>query len=349
LAYIFHKSKLFKNTLHLFGKFNILKLEYGIVLFMKAMCFDGKNMNYDENFPDPKLDEVLVRVNLAGICGTDLEILDGYMAYNGILGHEFVGIVEKSENPKLVGKRVVGEINAGCGKCNYCEKGLDRHCPNRTVLGILKRDGAFAEFLSLPEKNLHLIPDSITDEQAVFVEPLAAAFEIKEQVMLQSQWSVAVVGDGRLAQLIIQVLKLTCPNITCFGRHKSKLESLINTGVKIKIGIESSDEQSFDLVVEATGSNSGFADTMKLIKPRGTVILKSTIASRENLDLTPAVVNEITLVGSRCGLFKPAIDALSTGIVSVDSMVDSTFPLEKFSEAIKHAKKPDTLKVFLKP
>ena len=316
---------------------------------MKAMRFDGKNMKFDENFPNPKPGETLVRVNLAGICGTDLEILDGYMAYDGILGHEFVGTVEKSENLELIGKRVVGEINVGCGKCNFCEKGLDRHCPNRTVLGILKRDGAFAEFLSLPEKNLHVIPDSITDEQAVFIEPLAAAFEIKEQVSLQPQWSVAVVGDGRLAQLIIQVLKLTCPNITCFGLHKSKLESLINTGVKIKIGIEPYDKQSFDLVVEATGSNSGFADTMKLIKPRGTVVLKSTIASRENLDLTPTVVNEITLVGSRCGLFKPAIDALATGIISVNSMIDSIFPLEKFSEAIEYAKEPDTLKVFLKP
>jgi threonine dehydrogenase-like Zn-dependent dehydrogenase len=260
-----------------------------------------------------------------------------------------VGTVEKSENSNLIGKRVVGEINAGCGECESCKKGMARHCPTRTVLGILKRDGAFAEYLSLPEKNLHVIPDSITDEQAVFVEPLAAAFEIKEQVKLQPEWSVAVVGDGRLAQLITQVLKLTCPNLTCFGKHKNKLASLINIGVKIKIGIEESDEQSFDLVVEATGSNSGFADTMKLIKPRGTVILKSTIASRENLDLTPTVVNEITLVGSRCGLFKPAIDALATGIVSVDSMIDSTFPLEEFSDAIEHAKKPDTLKVFLKP
>ena len=316
---------------------------------MKATCFDGKNMKYDENYPDPKPGEVLVRVSLAGICGTDLEILDGYMAYDGILGHEFVGTVEKSDNPGLVGKRVVGEINAGCGACESCERGMDRHCPNRTVLGILKRDGAFAEFLSLPEKNLHVIPDSITDEQAVFVEPLAAAFEIKEQVSLQPQWSVAVVGDGRLAQLIIQVLKLTCPNLTCFGRHPSKLVSLVNGGIKIKIGIEPSDEQSFDLAVEATGSNSGFGDAMKLIKPRGIVILKSTIASRENLDLTPAVVNEITLIGSRCGLFKPAIDALASGIVSVDSMIDSTFPLEQFSKAIEHAKKPDTLKVFLKP
>ena len=226
---------------------------------------------------------------------------------------------------------------------------MQRHCPNRTVLGILKRDGAFAQFLSLPEENLHVIPDSISDEQAVFVEPLAAAFEIKEQVSLQTSWKVAVVGDGRLAQMICQVLKLSCPDITCFGRHKSKLSHLERFEIPTKIGIDDSDLQVYDLVVEATGSNSGFADTMKLVKPRGTVVLKSTIASRENLDLTPTIINEVTLVGSRCGLFKPAIDALATGIVSVDSMVDSTFPLEKFSEAIQHAKKPDTLKVFLKP
>ncbi|KEQ56237.1 2-deoxy-scyllo-inosamine dehydrogenase protein [Marine Group I thaumarchaeote SCGC AAA799-E16] len=316
---------------------------------MKAMSFDGKQMKYDENYPDPKPGESLVRVSLAGICGTDLEILDGYMQYNGVLGHEFVGIVEKSQNPDLVGKRVVGEINVGCNKCDSCKKGMQRHCPNRTVLGILKRDGAFAEFLSLPEENLHVIPDSITDEQAVFVEPLAAAFEIKEQVSLNSDWKVAVVGDGRLAQMICQVLKLSCPDVACFGRHETKLAHLEKFEIKTRIGITPSDSQSYDLVVEATGSNSGFADTMKLVKPRGTVILKSTIASRENLDLTPTVVNEITLIGSRCGLFKPAIDALVTGIVSVDSMIDSTFPLEKFTDAINHAKKPDTLKVFLKP
>ena len=316
---------------------------------MKATFFNGKHMKYNENYPDPKPGESLVRVSLAGICGTDLEILDGYMAYNGVLGHEFVGVVEKSENSDLVGKRVVGEINAGCNKCDSCKKGMQRHCPNRTVLGILKRDGAFAQFLSLPEKNLHVIPDSITDEQAVFVEPLAAAFEIKEQALLNHDWKVAVVGDGRLAQMICQVLKLSCPDITCFGRHKTKLTHLEKFEIQTKIGIVSSDEQSFDFVVEATGNNSGFADTMKLVKPRGTVILKSTIASRENLDLTPTVVNEITLIGSRCGLFEPAIDALAMGIISVDSLIDSTFPLEKFSDAIEHAKKPDTLKVFLKP
>ena len=316
---------------------------------MKATFFDGKQMILDENYTNPEFNETLVRVSLAGICGTDLEILDGYMQYKGILGHEFVGVVEKSTNSDIIGKRVVGEINAGCGNCDSCIKGMERHCPSRTVLGILKRNGAFAEFLSLPEKNLHVIPDTISDEQAVFVEPLAAAFEINEQVSLKPEWNVAVVGDGRLAQLIIQVIKLTCSNITCFGKHEKKLEGLVQSGTKIKLGIESTDEQLFDLVIEATGSNSGFTDTMKLVKPRGTVVLKSTIASRENLDLTPTIINEITLIGSRCGLFKPAIDALETRKISVDSMIDSVFPLEKFEDAINHAKKPDTLKVFLKP
>ena len=317
--------------------------------FVKATIFDGKHITLDKNYPDPEFNETLVRVSLAGICGTDLEILDGYMQYNGILGHEFVGVVEKSNNSDLIGKRVVGEINAGCGKCDSCVNGMERHCPSRTVLGILKRNGAFAEFLSLPEKNLHIIPDSISDEQAVFVEPLAAAFEINEQVSLKPEWNIAVVGDGRLAQLIIQVIKLTCSNITCFGKHEKKLEGLVQSGIKIKVGIESTDEQLFDLVIEATGSNSGFSDTMKLVKPRGTVILKSTIASRENLDLTPTIINEITLIGSRCGLFKPAIEALASGKISVNSMIDSTFSLEKFEDAIVYAKKPDTLKVFLKP
>ncbi len=316
---------------------------------MKAVHFDGKKINFDEHYPDPSPGESLIRVNLAGICGTDLEIIDGYMDYDGILGHEFVGTVERSDDSSLVGKRVVGEINAGCCRCDYCGRGMDRHCPNRTVLGILKRNGAFAEFLSLPEKNLHVVPDSISDEQAVFVEPLAAAFEIEEQVSLQPQWRVAVVGDGRLAQLIIQVLKLKCSDITCFGRHKSKLQNLVQGGTKIKMGIESSDKQSFDLVVDATGSNSGFTDAMDLIKPRGTVVLKSTVASKENLNLAPAIINEITMVGSRCGLFKPAIDALATGTVSVDFMIDSIFQLSDFSDAMQHAKRPDTMKVFLKP
>ena len=316
---------------------------------MNATVFDGKKMTFLQDYPDPEQSEALVRINLAGICGTDLEILDGYMDYHGILGHEFVGTVIKSQNKDLVGKRVVGEINVGCGKCLSCKEGMERHCPNRTVLGILKRDGAFAEFLSLPEKNLHVIPDSITDEQAVFVEPLAAAFEIQEQIDLNRDWKIAVVGDGRLAFLIASVLKLYCSNITCFGRHHNKLDNLKKIGVTTKIGITPEDQHQFDLVVEATGNNSGFEDTMKLVRPRGTVILKSTVASKENLDLTPTVVNEITLVGSRCGTFRPAIEALASKKVSVDALIDTTFPLDKFQDAIEYAKEPNTLKVFLKP
>ncbi len=316
---------------------------------MKATFFDGKKIEYLEDYPDPNSDETVVKISLAGICGTDLEILDGYMDYQGVIGHEFVGVVVKSHNKDLIGKRVVGEINVGCGKCQSCMDGMERHCSNRTVLGILHRNGAFAEFLSLPEKNLHVITDDITDEQAVFVEPLAAAFEIIQQVDLKNDWRIGIVGDGRLAQLIVNVLRLYCTNIVCFGRHQSKLENLQKLGINTKIGIGCSDEHGFDLVVEATGNNSGFVDTMKLVKPRGIVILKSTIASRENLDLTTAVVNEITLIGSRCGTFRPAIEALSSKKILVDNLIDSTFPLEKFQEAIEHAKKPDTLKVFLKP
>jgi threonine dehydrogenase-like Zn-dependent dehydrogenase len=316
---------------------------------VKALRFDGKDLNYLEDYPKPHTDEALVRVKLAGICGTDLEILDGYMSYEGVLGHEFVGVVEESKNKELVGRRVVGEINVGCENCDSCKKGMQRHCPNRTVLGILKRDGAFAEYLSLPEKNLHVLPDSVTDEQAVFVEPIAAAFEIKEQITLKPDWKIAIVGDGRLSQLIVSVLMTSCSNITCFGRHENKIERLQKLGIKTKIGLESVDEYSFDLVVEATGSNSGFLDSMKLVKPKGTVILKSTIASKENLDLTPAVVNEITLVGSRCGPFRPAINALATDIISVDGLIDSKYPLEKFQEAINHAKESSTLKVVLRP
>lgn len=316
---------------------------------MKALRFDGKKLNYISDYPRPQSDEALVKVSLAGICGTDLEILQGYMSYEGVPGHEFVGVVEDAKNKDLIGKRVVGEINVGCQSCEECKKGNIRHCPNRTVLGILNRDGAFAQYLSLPEKNLHVIPDSISDRQAVFIEPLAAAFEIKEQIALNPEWKVAIVGDGRLSQLICSVLKTTCQDITCFGRHQNKLDRLEKLGIKPKIGINSDDEFTFDLVVEATGSNSGFLDSMKLVKPKGTVILKSTIASKENLDLTPAVVNEITLVGSRCGPFRPAINALASGIISVDDMIESEFPLEKFQEAFEDAKKSNMLKVVLKP
>lgn len=316
---------------------------------MKALVFDGKKLALDRDFNKPNKGESLVKVNLSGICGTDLEILRGYMSYLGIPGHEFVGIVVDSPNRDLIGKKVVGEINVGCQNCPSCKNGLERHCPNRTVLGILNRDGGFAEFLSLPEKNLHLVPDVISDEQAVFVEPLAAAFEILEQVKIDPDSKIATVGDGRLAQLIVRVLRLSSNDITCFGKHENKLKKLEKLGIKTRMGILQNDEHSFDIVVDATGRESGFFDAMKLIKPRGTVILKSTMSSQNNLDLSSTVVNEVTFIGSRCGPFRPAINALASGIIQVDDLIDSIFPLEEFESAFEQAAKSDSLKVMLKP
>jgi threonine dehydrogenase-like Zn-dependent dehydrogenase len=316
---------------------------------MKALYFDGTKIALRDDYPEPKSGEALVKVKLAGICGTDLEMIRGYMSYDGVLGHEFVGVVEKSDNPNLVGKRVVGEINAGCGKCNYCTTGLERHCPNRTVLGILKRDGAFAEYLVLPEKNLHVIPDSISDRQAVFVEPLAAAFEINEQLRIEPNQKIAIIGDGRLAQLIARVLRLNNSHITCFGRHQNKLQMLQKIGIDTKTQITSADERQFDIVVEATGRESGFSDTMRLVKPRGVIVLKSTMASKNKLDFAPAIINEITIVGSRCGPFRPAINALASGLVLVDDLISAVYPISDYQKAFEEAAKSENLKILLEP
>lgn len=316
---------------------------------MKALHLKGKTILLKNDDFQPKSGETLVRVSLAGICGTDIEMIRGYMDYTGVPGHEFVGIVEKSENSNLVGKRVVGEINAGCSKCSYCLTGLERHCPDRTVLGIYRRDGAFAQYLTLPEKNLHVIPDSISDEEAVFVEPLAAAFEIEEQIHIDKDDKIAIIGDGRLAQLIARVLKTKNQNITCFGRHQNKLQMLQKMQIATKASISKDDERAFDVVVEATGNESGFSDAIKLAKPRGTIVLKSTIASKEKMDFAPAIINEITLVGSRCGPFRPAIEALASGMIKVDDMVSAVYPLEEFEKAFEEAKKPENIKILLKP
>lgn len=350
---------------------------------MRAVYFDGTGARTRSDYPDPGAGrnaaaggESTVSVTLAGICGTDLEMLDGYMSYRGVPGHEFVGVVEESDarNATLVGRRVAGEINVGCGRCGRCQSGMERHCPARTVLGIQGRDGAFAERLSLPARNLHLVPDSVSDEQAVFIEPLAAAFEISEQVQAAAGGRAAVVGDGRLAQLVCQVLKMSHGDVTCFGRHAEKLRILEGFGISTRLGaagrgegaaakreecrgggqgsgdgIAEGDKQAFDMVVDASGSMSGFADAMALTKPRGTLVLKSTIASAGGADLTPAVVHEVTLVGSRCGVFGPAIEALAARTVRVDHMVDSTFPLDGFEAAVGRSREGDALKVMLKP
>ncbi len=316
---------------------------------MNAAVFDGKSVKLDHDFDDPSTGESIVRVTLAGICGTDLEMLNGYMDYNGVLGHEFVGVVMSSEDPSLVGRRVVGEINVACGVCESCKTEMQRHCPHRSVLGILNRNGAFAQYLSLPARNLHVVPDSVSDEEAVFVEPLAAAFEIKEQVTIRPDWRIAVIGDGRLAQLIVMALRMSSDNITCFGHHPNKLRRLADLGIYTKTRIDETDEQGFDLVVEATGNSSGFDDAVSVVKPRGTVVIKSTTASGKNPNLTHAIVNEITVIGSRCGPFRPAIEALSCGAVSVDGMVDSVYPLTEFEAALQRARNPDVMKVLLRP
>ncbi len=318
---------------------------------MKAVYLENSKPSLRSDYPHPANNETIIKVSLAGICGTDLEMLNGYMGYTGVPGHEFVGVVKECKDTEMIGKRVVGEINVGCKRCHMCNNSMQRHCPFRTVLGILNRDGAFAQYLSLPKENLHVIPDLISDKQAVFIEPLAAAFEICSQVSIKPDSKIAIVGDGRLAQLVSQVMRATYPtsDVTCFGRYSKKMSKLREFDIHTKIGIKDTDMNNFDMVIEAAGSPSGFTDAMRLVKPRGTLVLKSTTAQNNKADITPAIIHEVTLVGSRCGLFEPAINALAKNTILVDYMADATFTLDEFDAAIKHAQQHNVLKVFLKP
>lgn len=328
---------------------------------MGAACFDGNEAAVRHDYPRPgdgsgnkdnSASESIVNVTLAGICGTDIEILNGCMGHRGVIGHESVGTAIESDDASIIGKRVAGEINVGCNACSMCGRGLQRHCAYRTVLGIQGRDGAFAQMLSLPRRNLHGVPDVITDRQAVFIEPLAAAFEIREQIPhVGTGWHTAAVGDGRLVQLVCQVLRTMRSSVTCFGRHSEKLRGLERFGVETGIGMADvgGAMRAFDLVVDASGSTSGFGGAMRLVRPRGTLVLKSTTASGGRTDLTQAIIDEVTIVGSRCGLFKPAIDALATGTISASRMEDAVFALDEFGEAVLRAQEPDALKAYLYP
>jgi threonine dehydrogenase-like Zn-dependent dehydrogenase len=291
--------------------------------------------------------ECLIRVTLAGICGTDLHMLDGYADFAGIPGHEFVGVVEDAPGAarEWIGRRVVGEINAGCGTCELCRAGVKEHCPTRTVVGIRGRSGAFAEWLSLPAVNLHHVPDLISDEAAVFVEPIAAACRILEQVKVEPTMRAAVIGDGRLGNLVAQVLKTRTPGIVLFGRRESKLA--VARAIGIDARESSSAEGQYDLVVEATGRPDGLERAIALTKPRGTVILKSTCSADTTLSLWPVPVHEISVVGSRCGPFAAAIDLLASGAVQTTPLVARTFPLERFEDAFALARRE--LKVLLAP
>ena len=287
----------------------------------------------------------LIRLLAGGICNTDLELKRGYYGFSGTPGHEFAGLVEEADDGAWIGKRVVGEINLNCGACEWCARGLGRHCPKRTVLGIVRHPGAFREWLTLPERNLHAIPDSVSTEAAVFIEPLAAACEILDQAAIPAGEQVAVLGDGKLGLLIAQALQARGLRVVQFGRHREKLAISAKAGVGIRLG--SGKPRVYDWVVDATGSKEGLAQAVSMARPRGTVILKSTLHGRVAIDTAPVIVNEITLVGSRCGRFAPAIEMLAAGAVKVDRMISDRFPLRYAPRAFALAAERGVLKVLI--
>jgi threonine dehydrogenase-like Zn-dependent dehydrogenase len=318
---------------------------------MNALRFDG-GLKLDHDAEIPRREgEALVKVILAGICNTDLEITKGYTGFRGTLGHEFVGRVVESADSQLVGNRVVGEINVGCGACKQCLEGDSRHCASRSVLGIKDRDGAFAEFLSLPVRNLFEVPDSMSDETAVFIEPLAAALNTLEQVSPNSETKVAIVGDGKLAQLIALVVGQTDCELTVVGKHQEKLSLALDHGAKRVLldshALELELRSRFDVVIEASGSASGLSRALKLTRPRGTVVLKSTHHELTSFDTSQIVVNELTIIGSRCGQFKPALDLLTRKGLDLSYLVSLRLPLEEGVLAFSRMSEPGMMKVIL--
>ena len=337
---------------------------------MQALYWDGHELSLNLSYPTPQKSKIedreskivgatlsrpglsddrtaLVKVHLAGICSTDLQIFKGYMDFRGVPGHEFVGSVVEG-TLELIKKRVVGEINFACGRCDYCNRGLGRHCPSRRVMGILGADGAFAEFVSVPVPNLHVVSESVSDEEAVFTEPLAAAFEIVEQVQFNLGDEVLVLGDGKLGNLCAQVLRLTGANVTVLGKHEDKLKVIKRSGVRTML-LSDWQPKQFDVVVEATGSLSGLQLAMTAVRPRGTLVLKTTIAGEHKVSLAPLVINEINVVGSRCGPFAPALDALRERSVTVTPLIEKVYPLSEGVEAVAHAGSPGARKILLRP
>jgi alcohol dehydrogenase len=316
---------------------------------MKALVFDGSTAVRDVPKPLPDREEALVKVQLAGICKTDVEITRGYMNFHGVLGHEFVGTVEKSPDPELVGSRVVAEINAGCGKCSFCRKGLERHCPDRTVMGILGRDGAMAEYVTIAASNLVVVPETLEDEKAVFTEPLAAALEILEQVKIEPSYRVLVIGDGKLGLLVSMALRLTGCDLTLVGKHRRKMAIFGDMGGSVQL-LDSFTvtEEEFDLVVEASGHPSGWDLAVSRVKPRGTIILKSTYHGELNFNPAPLVVDEITVTGSRCGRFGPALRVMERGLIDPTPLISGIFPMEQAKEAFARSQDRDALKILLK-
>lgn len=315
---------------------------------MKALFFDKELLFVDDcPVPTPKQGESLIKVTMAGICNTDVEITRGYMGFKGILGHEFVGIVEKTDDPDLAGKRVVGEINCPCGVCHLCRMGLGKHCPNRTTLGIQGRNGAMAEYITLPDENLLIVPDGVNDHRAVFAEPLAAAFEITHSVHIKPTHRVLLLGDGKLGLLCAQVVANTSCDLLVTGRHTDKLKILENRGIRTCPEEEFRETVPYDIVIECTGKPSGFELARKMVRPRGTIIQKSTYAENINVNISMLVVDEITLKGSRCGPFKPALNALKRNTVDVESLISDVFTFDDALIAFERAKEKGVMKVLL--
>jgi threonine dehydrogenase-like Zn-dependent dehydrogenase len=314
---------------------------------VKALHWDGRNLTLEaaHREPTPSRDYALVRVRFAGICSTDLQIFKGYMGFRGVPGHEFVGDVIEGP-PALMGKRIVGEINFNCGRCEFCRRGLGRHCAKRQVMGILGADGCFAECVAVPARNLHLVPDGVADEEAVFAEPLAAALEILDQVEIDFTREVLVFGDGKLGLLCAQAVALTGARVTLVGRHPEKLALVKSFGVRTVL-LSDWRPQSADIAIEATGSTAGLEMALGAVRPRGTLVLKSTTADEHKLSLAPVVINEITVVGSRCGLFPPALDALAQKKIKVAPLIEKIYPLDDGLDAVRHAGRAGACKVLL--
>jgi threonine dehydrogenase-like Zn-dependent dehydrogenase len=313
---------------------------------MQALRLSGGHVRYTDAHPDPRpaAGEVPVRVIQAGICETDLQLMRGYMGFEGILGHEFVGIARQG---RFAGRRVVGEINCACGECERCHAGLGNHCPHRSVLGILGHDGAFAETVCVPEENLHPVPDDLSDDEAVFTEPVAAALQIAAQLNLDDYPQAIVLGDGRLGNLCAQVLAMHNCRTTLIGKHAEKLAILDEMGIDTALLADVTPERSADLVVDCTGSPTGLPTAVSFVRPRRTVVLKTTIAGDTGPNLAPLVIDEITLVGSRCGPFDAALEALAAGDIRVTPLISARFPLSDGEQALQQAAQPGQLKVLL--
>lgn len=312
---------------------------------MRALIYDGRLHLEVVPTPHREGDQALLKIRLAGICNTDLELMAGMYGFRGILGHEFVAQVE--EGPaEMIGRRVAGEINVACTRCDFCQKGVPSQCRDRTTVGIIQHPGAFADYLALTTRNLHIVPENVPDEAAVFVEPLAAALQISEAVHVSPRDRVVVVGLGKLGMLAAQTLKLTGADVLAAVR-RNKQAALLETWGVIPVQADDLDPQRAQIVVDCTGQASGFADALRLVEPRGTIVLKSTYHGLPQADLTTAVVNEVRVVGSRCGPFDAALRLLKAGLIDTQSLIEARYPFDRALDAMAHAAEKGALKVLL--